>query len=115
MGHCEAVKRRLIEIATEEPKQLPKAASIDCPVPFAKPEALSTTAGVVSPLHDVEGASQRVKGERAVDAARLAIVHVASHSRQRHKVLTVIVWASVSTRLPWQNGPGRWPVDCLVP
>jgi len=43
-------------------------------------------------------------GERDVDAARLAIVHVASHSRQRHKVMTVIVLASVSTRLPWQNG-----------
>jgi hypothetical protein len=54
-------------------------------------------AGVVSPLED---ASQRVKGERDVDAARLAIVHVASHSRQRHKVVTVIVLASVSTRLP---------------
>jgi|SoiMethySBSTD1v2_1073268.scaffolds.fasta_scaffold457041_5 hypothetical protein len=61
-------------------------------------------AGVVSPLVDLEGASQRVKGERDVDAARLAIVHVASHSRQRHKVMTVIVLASVSTRLPWQNG-----------
>jgi len=37
-------------------------------------------------------------------AARLAIVHVSSHSRQRHKVLAVIVLASVSSRLPWQNG-----------
>jgi hypothetical protein len=44
-----------------------------------------------------------VDGERAVDA-RLAMVHVPSHSRQRHKVVTVIVLASVSTRLPWQNG-----------
>jgi hypothetical protein len=61
-------------------------------------------AGVVSPRVDVEGASQRVKGERHVDATRLAIVHVASHSRQRHKVVIVIVLASVSTRLPWQNG-----------
>jgi hypothetical protein len=61
-------------------------------------------AGVVSPRVDVEGATQRVKGERHVDATRLAIVHVASHSRQRHKVVTVIVLASVSTRLPWQNG-----------
>jgi hypothetical protein len=52
----------------------------------------------------VEGGSQRVKGERDVDAARLAIVHVAPHSRQRHKVMTVIVLASVSIRLPWQNG-----------
>jgi len=42
-------------------------------------------------------------GERAVDA-RLAMVHVPSHSRQRHKVATVIVFASVSIRLPWQNG-----------
>jgi hypothetical protein len=49
----------------------------------------------------VKGDSQRV---RDVDAARLAIVHVASHSRQRHKVITVIVLASVSSRLPWQNG-----------
>jgi hypothetical protein len=55
-------------------------------------------------LVDAEDASQRVKGECALDAARLAIVHVASHSRQRHKVMTVIVLASVSTRLPWQNG-----------
>jgi hypothetical protein len=45
-----------------------------------------------------------VERERAVDAARLAIVHVSSHSRQRHKVLTVMVLASVSIRLPWQNG-----------
>ncbi len=47
--------------------------------------------------------SQRLEGERAGDA-RLAMVHVSSHSRQRHKVMTVIVFASVSTRLPWQNG-----------
>jgi hypothetical protein len=44
-----------------------------------------------------------VDGERAVDA-RLAMVHVPSHSRQRHMVATVIVLASVSIRLPWQNG-----------
>lgn len=44
-----------------------------------------------------------MEGERAVDA-RLAMVHVSSHSRQRHKVVTVIVLASVSTRLPWQKG-----------
>jgi hypothetical protein len=42
--------------------------------------------------------------ERAGDVGRLAIVHVSSQSRQRHKVATVIVFASVSTRLPWQNG-----------
>ena len=51
-------------------------------------------------LGDVERAGQREKDERDLDAARLAIVHVASHSRQRHKVATVIVLASVSTRLP---------------
>jgi hypothetical protein len=32
------------------------------------------------------------------------MVHVSSHSLQRHKVVTVIVLASVSIRLPWQNG-----------
>jgi hypothetical protein len=46
----------------------------------------------------------QVESERAGDAARLAIVHVSSHSRQRHKVVTVMVLAIVSTRLPWQNG-----------
>ena len=45
-----------------------------------------------------------VERERAGDAARLAIDHVFSHCRQRHKVLTVMVLAMVSTRLPWQNG-----------
>ena len=46
----------------------------------------------------------KVEGERAGDTARLAIVHVSSHSRQRHKVVTVMVLAMVSTRLPSQNG-----------
>ena len=48
-------------------------------------------------------APRRVEGQRAADA-RLAMVHVSSHSRQRHKVVTVIVLASVSNRLPWQKG-----------
>ena len=42
----------------------------------------------------------KVESERAGDAARPAIVHVSSHSRQRHKVVTVMVLAIVSTRLP---------------
>jgi hypothetical protein len=42
--------------------------------------------------------------ERAEDAARLAIVHVPSHSRQRHNVVTLITFASVSMILPLQNG-----------
>jgi hypothetical protein len=32
------------------------------------------------------------------------MVHVPSHSRQRHKVLTVMAVAIVSMRVPWQNG-----------
>ena len=43
-------------------------------------------------------------GERSLAAARPASVHVSSHSRQRHSVLSVMALASVSTRLPWQNG-----------
>jgi hypothetical protein len=46
----------------------------------------------------------KVESGRPGDAARLAIVHVSSHSRQRHKVVTVMVLASVSTHLPRQNG-----------
>ena len=42
--------------------------------------------------------------ERAEDAARLAIVHVPSHSRQRHNVVTLITFASVSIIFPLQNG-----------
>ena len=49
-------------------------------------------------------ASQEPDRERAGGAVRLAMVHVPSHSLQRHKVATVMVLASVSTRLPWQNG-----------
>jgi hypothetical protein len=68
--------------------------------------------GRVAPLRAPGEAAERpgrldylkVETERAGDVARLAIVHVSSHSRQRHKVLTVIVLAIVSTRLPWQNG-----------
>ncbi len=37
-------------------------------------------------------------------AGRLAIVHVCSHLRQRHMVLTVRTFASVSIALPLQNG-----------
>ena len=32
------------------------------------------------------------------------MVHVPSHSRQRQNVLTVMTFASVSMRLPLQNG-----------
>lgn len=76
-GHHGGVKRRLIETAAEERKQ-----------------------------HRIAGwrvASQRLEDERVVDA-RPAIVQVPSHSRQRHKVVTVMVLANVSIRLPWQNG-----------
>jgi hypothetical protein len=45
-----------------------------------------------------------VEGERAEDAARLAIVHVSSHARHRHKVVTVTTLASVSMALLRQNG-----------
>jgi hypothetical protein len=38
------------------------------------------------------------------DAAWLAIVHVSSHSRHRHTVVTVNALASVSMILPWQKG-----------
>lgn len=41
---------------------------------------------------------------RGAAAAWLAIVHVPSHSRQRHRLLTVITFASVSMILPLQNG-----------
>jgi hypothetical protein len=48
----------------------------------------------------VEVVSQKVERDRGDDAGRLAIVHVASHSRQRHMVVTVMVLASVSIRVP---------------
>ena len=34
----------------------------------------------------------------------MAIVHVPSHVRQRHTLVTVMIFASVSRILPWQNG-----------
>ena len=44
------------------------------------------------------------------------MVHVCSHSRQRHIVVTVMTFASVSTILPLQNGQLVWrvtgPVKC---
>jgi len=51
-----------------------------------------------------------VESERVGEARWLAIVHVSSHSRQRHKVMAVIVLASVSMRLPRQNGHVAWRV-----
>jgi hypothetical protein len=55
-----------------------------------------------------------VESERAGEGARLAIVHVSSHSRQRHNVLTVIVLAMVSTRVPRQNGHAVGRVTSLT-
>jgi hypothetical protein len=54
--------------------------------------------------------------ERGEDAARLAIVHVPSHSRQRHNVVTEITFASVSMILPLQNGHvvGRVTASLIV-
>jgi hypothetical protein len=43
-------------------------------------------------------------GTRTDVPAWLAIVHVASHSRQRQRLMTVTTLASVSNFVPWQCG-----------
>lgn len=62
---------------------------------------LSNNRAVSGRVH--EWRRHRYRGQ-VEDAAWLAIVHVSSHSRQRHNVLTVIVLASVSMILPEQKG-----------
>lgn len=50
------------------------------------------------------GDAESSYGQRAEDAAWVAIVQVPPHSRQRQNVVTVIVFASVSMILPVQKG-----------
>ena len=59
---------------------------------------------------------KELSGRAVTLSERLAMVHVCSHSRQRHNVVTVMTFASVSTILPLQNGQSVWrvtgPVNC---
>ena len=84
-----------------------------------RPPLANATASF-APISYGSGYSGRREGayrKRGDAAERLAMVHVCSHSRQRHIVVTVMTFASVSTILPLQNGQSVWrvtgPVNCV--
>jgi len=65
---------------------------------------------IVRAAHIFEAATERCSRrkpahrKRPGDPGLFAIVQVFSHSRHRQQVAVVITLASVSNRLPWQNG-----------
>jgi hypothetical protein len=78
--------------------------------------ANSAAPSMTSQKTDESGeAPQDAEGEGFVHAARLAMVHVSSHSRQRHNVVMVMALAAVSTRLLWQNGHTVGRVTASLP